>query len=188
MEFFFPCSCTFKETFLMDSKANIRQAQVMDAAVLQSLSVDTFSHTYAAYNAEADMQLYIHENFSLSRITEELKDPQTEIYFIGNGDPAGYIKINLHKPILDTTPEKALEIARIYVKHNSQGKGYGRLLLEKAVEIARANHFEYIWLGVWEQNSKAIHFYEKMGFKAAGHHFFQLGKDLQKDAIMKLHI
>ena len=33
-----------------------------------------------------------------------------------------------------------------------------------ALEIAKSKSFKYVWLGVWEQNLKAIRFYEKNGF------------------------
>ena len=42
-----------------------------------------------------------------------------------------------------------------------------------------------IWLGVWEENNKAIAFYKRHGFEVFGSHPFKLGGDLQRDLLMK---
>ncbi len=61
----------------------------------------------------------------------------------------------------------------------------GQLLLEKALEIAAENHINYIWLGVWEKNPRAIRFYEKNGFIQFDTHIFMVGNDPQTDVMMK---
>jgi len=43
---------------------------------------------------------------------------------------------------------------------------------------------DYIWLGVWEENQRAIHFYRKIGLLEYGKHIFMLGKDKQIDILM----
>jgi ribosomal protein S18 acetylase RimI-like enzyme len=43
----------------------------------------------------------------------------------------------------------------------------------------------YVWLGVWEHNTRAIRFYEAHGFSPAGSHDFFLGSDRQTDIIMR---
>jgi GNAT superfamily N-acetyltransferase len=40
-------------------------------------------------------------------------------------------------------------------------KGLGKQLLEKAISIAQEENTKTIWLGVWEDNLKAIDFYKK---------------------------
>lgn len=62
----------------------------------------------------------------------------------------------------------------------------GQRLYEKAVEIAKQKNAEYIWLGVWEENRRAIHFYKKNGFIEFNKHIFNLGDDEQTDIMMKL--
>ncbi|WP_221405412.1 N-acetyltransferase [Flexibacter flexilis] len=44
----------------------------------------------------------------------------------------------------------------------------------------------YVWLGVWEQNAKAIRFYEKNSFVAFDKHIFILGDEAQTDIMMQL--
>lgn len=83
----------------------------------------------------------------------------------------------------------SLEVERIYIRPAFKRRGLGKYLIDKAIEIARAQGKQLIWLGVWEHNVNAIAFYEKMGFVRTGAHSFFMGEDEQTDFIMtkKLH-
>jgi ribosomal protein S18 acetylase RimI-like enzyme len=62
------------------------------------------------------------------------------------------------------------------------------MLFQKAVEIAQSHQMDFIWLGVWEKNEKAIQFYLKNGFEVFDKHIFKLGVDLQTDLLMRLKL
>ena len=65
------------------------------------------------------------------------------------------------------------------------GKRVGQVVYEKAMELAEQRNVDYVWLGVWEENPRAINFYQKNGFVAFDKHVFKLGKDEQTDLLMK---
>lgn len=83
---------------------------------------------------------------------------------------------------------KSFEIERIYVLKEYQGKDVGQLLYQKALAIAKQSNVEYIWLGVWEKNVRAINFYKKNGFVTFDTHIFKLGDEQQTDFMMKLQL
>ena len=68
------------------------------------------------------------------------------------------------------------------------GKKVGQLLYEKAIETAKQKNADYVWLGVWEENPRAISFYKKNGFIGFDKHIFKLGDDEQTDIMMKLQL
>ena len=68
------------------------------------------------------------------------------------------------------------------------GKQAGQLLLETAIEIARQKQVKYVWLGVSEENPRAIRFYEKNGFVKFDEHIFNLAGDEQVDIMMKIEM
>jgi ribosomal protein S18 acetylase RimI-like enzyme len=68
------------------------------------------------------------------------------------------------------------------------GRNVGQLLYEKAIKIAKARKVNYVWLGVWENNKRAINFYKKNNFIEFDKHIFKLGDELQTDIMMKLEI
>jgi ribosomal protein S18 acetylase RimI-like enzyme len=43
-----------------------------------------------------------------------------------------------------------------------------------------------LWLGVWEENPRAIRFYDKCGFMPVGSQDFNLGAARQRDRVMVL--
>jgi len=54
--------------------------------------------------------------------------------------------------------------------------------------LAKLTKADYIWLGVWEENPRAINFYKKNGFVEFDKHIFTLGDDEQTDIMMKLQL
>ncbi|MCK8495340.1 GNAT family N-acetyltransferase [Spirosoma sp. RP8] len=164
----------------------IRKAEGSDLATVQQIGRETFFETFAAANTEADMQKYLRENFSDANVSAELSNPDSEFFIALEGEaPVGYLKINTGQAQTEPQGETALEIERIYVKNAYHGKKVGQLLYEQALTIARKQNKTRLWLGVWEENPKAIRFYEKNGFVAFDKHIFQFGDDAQTDILMK---
>ena len=96
----------------------------------------------------------------------------------------GYIKLNEAPAQTDIRDADSLELERIYVSENAQGVGLGSYMMERALETAQRKGKKYIWLGVWEKNTKAVSFYRKHGFYEIGAHPFLLGDDVQTDILM----
>lgn len=61
-------------------------------------------------------------------------------------------------------------------------------MCDKAIEIAKQKRVAFIWLGVWEENLRAINFYKKNGFIEFDKHIFSLGQEEQTDIMMKLKL
>lgn len=133
------------------------------------------------------MRLYLETAFSTEKVKAELSDENAAFYFAEfENEIIGYLKVNYGDSQTEIKSEKALEIERIYVVREFHGKQVGQMLYEKAIELAKDIHAEFVWLGVWEQNPRAIRFYEKNGFRAFDKHIFRLGNDEQIDIMMKL--
>lgn len=153
---------------------------------LQHISRETFSETFAHLNSEENMTAYLEQSLSIEKLFEELKNPQSQFYFaVVDGHIAGYLKINLASAQTENQTDNSLEVERIYVLKEWHGKKVGQLLFDKAMKIADELQVNYVWLGVWEHNQKAIRFYEKNGFKTFDQHVFMLGDDKQIDLMMK---
>ena len=167
----------------------IRAINLNDLKALQSISKQTFTETFASSNTKENMDKYLEEALSLEKLTEELSNPNSFFYFIeDNHNPIGYLKLNMGASQTELNDNSALEIERIYVTQAYQGKKVGQQLYEKAIQVAKEKGVEYIWLGVWEENHKAIQFYTKNGFTPFDKHIFILGDESQTDIMMKLPI
>lgn len=167
----------------------IRKINIDDLETLRNLSIQTFKETFEEVNTEEDMQKYLDENLSIEKLKTELENPNSEFYSAENNDDIlGYLKLNFKDAQTEKLEENHFEIERIYVLKAFLGQKIGQILFNKAIEIGREKNLEYVWLGVWEENHRAIRFYGKNGFEIFGKHDFVLGEDVQTDLLMKMKI
>jgi len=160
-----------------------------DLALLQKIGMETFYESFSSVNTEENMTQYLAAAYSLDKLTAELNNPNSSFYFVAINDKViGYLKINFGDSQTELKQEHALEIERIYVLKEYHGKNIGQLLFEKAMELAIQKKADYVWLGVWEENPRAISFYKKNGFIEFNKHIFKLGDDEQTDIMMKLQL
>lgn len=168
---------------------NIKRVTLNDIGQLQKIGRQTFFETFSAGNTEENMKKYLEEGFSIEKLTAELTDTNSQFYFAEfDNSIIGYLKLNFGQSQTELKDEKALEIERIYVLKEFHGKNVGQLLYEKAMQIARQVNADYVWLGVWEENPRAINFYKKNGFVEFDKHVFKLGDDEQTDIMMRLQL
>ena len=168
------------------NKISIQKTTINEVEALQSISRLTFYETFAEVNTEENMSSYLENDLSLERLSEELNNPHSEFYFaFFVNEVIGYLKINCESAQTEQKTANSLEIERIYVLKEFLGKNIGQLLLEHAFQIAREKGNENVWLGVWEENKRAIRFYQKNGFKEFDKHIFMLGEDAQTDILMR---
>lgn len=167
----------------------IQEVTLNDIEQLQKIGRETFSETFSSSNTEKNIEKYLAEGFSNEKLTNELNNENSEFYFaLSENNIIGYLKINFGASQTELKDEKALEIERIYVLKEFHGKKVGQILYEKAIEIAKQKNSDYVWLGVWEENPRAISFYKKNGFIEFDKHIFKLGDDEQTDIMMKLKL
>ncbi|WP_395092588.1 GNAT family N-acetyltransferase [Vaginella massiliensis] len=171
------------------TEIEIKKVTLSDIDQLQKIGRQTFYETFATRNTEENMIKYLDEGFSAEKLTIELNDHNAKFYFATlNDNVIGYLKLNFGQSQTELQDEKALEIERIYVLKDFHGKKVGQILYDKAIEVAKEKKSDYVWLGVWEENPRAINFYKKNGFVEFDEHIFKLGNDEQTDIMMKLKL
>jgi len=167
----------------------IQASSSEDVKILQELGRDTFLEAFSDDNTTENINNYVEKNFTKEKIYKECLNKESLFYMIKrNGVAVGYLKLNYGDSQKEPLGNKALEIERIYIFRAFQGNKLGNLLIQKSIEVAQNKALDFIWLGVWENNLKAIGFYERNGFIPFGSHDFQFGNELQRDILMKLII
>jgi ribosomal protein S18 acetylase RimI-like enzyme len=78
-----------------------------------------------------------------------------------------------------------MELCRFYVTRKYQGTGVASQMLGIVLAHAELQGSESLWLSVWQENARAIAFYQKWGFATIGETKFLMGEDLQDDFIME---
>ncbi|MDP4094000.1 MAG: GNAT family N-acetyltransferase [Bacillota bacterium] len=167
-------------------KLTIKECTIDDLSVLRELSYNTYNDTFRHMNTPSNMDAYLQKAFDTDKLREELINSNSLFYFLyADGQLAGYLKLNEHVAQTDINDPQSIEVERIYVTKEFQGKGLGHILLNKAIETAGIRKKSYIWLGVWEKNEKAIQFYKRNGFYVVGNHSFYMGEEEQTDFILR---
>lgn len=168
---------------------DIKRVSINEIDKLQEIARLTFSETFSSDNTASDMKKYLDTEFSIEKLKAEVTDKNSEYYFaVFDNEVIGYLKVNFGQSQTEIKDENVLEIQRIYVLNKFHGKKVGQQLYDKAMEIARQQRTDFVWLGVWKKNPRAIRFYEKNGFKAFDQHSFKLGDDEQTDIMMKRRV
>ena len=167
----------------------LKEIETSQSIELHQLAVQTFDETFASQNTSKNMHWYFETTMTLENTKKELSNPDSYFYFaLHHEQIIGYLKLNFNTAQTETVLENtAFEIERIYIKREFQGKGFGSKLFTTALNLGREKGYNQMWLGVWEHNNKAIHFYKKKGLKAFDQHNFQLGDDAQTDILMRLN-
>jgi ribosomal protein S18 acetylase RimI-like enzyme len=173
----------------MELNIKIDQINNSNIAALKQIGRQTFAETFAESNTAENMAKYLEEAYSHEKLSTELNNPNSFFYFAMLDEKViGYLKLNMGPSQTELKDNDALEIERIYVMKEFHGKKIGQLLFDKAITIAKEKHVAYVWLGVWEENKRALHFYTKNGFVEFDQHVFVLGDEVQTDIMMKLEL
>jgi diamine N-acetyltransferase len=162
----------------------IRKIEPADAEILSALAKETFYDAFVGTCTEEDMNGWLEEYYNVPRIKKELQEDGSFDFFAEvDNVPIGFIRF---KEDPDSFPVmnkwKAIELKRLYVSKEFQGKGIAQQLMQLFIDYAVQNNYEAMWLGVWEHNLKARKFYSKYGFEDAGYgHDFPIGNTPQTD-------
>jgi len=160
-----------------------------DLDTLLKISRDTFIAAFKKDNNPKDFQNYINTAFNKETIKTELLNPHSSFYLVLlNELLVGYFKLNEKDAQNEQFESDSMELERIYVINTFQGQQIGKQMLLKAIDIAKSKDLHFLWLGVWQENTNAVRFYERHDFKIFSEHPYYIGKDKQMDWLMRLVI
>lgn len=164
-------------------------ATLNDLSTLCEIAENTYSETFSNENTLENMKAYLHKAFNTKKLQQELANKDSQFYFVNyNNEVCGYLKINFNQAQTELKEPNGMELERIYLLQTFQGLKIGSAMLNFVIQIAKQKSLDYLWLGVWNKNLKAINFYKKFGFTIVGEHPFIMGADVQTDYIMKLQL
>lgn len=160
-----------------------------ELGLLLQIARKTFADAFEKDNDPENFKAYFEAAFTTKQLLSELNDPNSSFYLVYFNDGlAGYFKVNLNKEPADFKLGKAMELERIYVLEIYHGQKIGVWILDQVKKMAHEASNQFLWLGVWENNGRAIAFYEGNGFKKFGMHPYYIGADKQMDFLMRFDL
>lgn len=172
-----------------------RQAMVPDSAALTEFAREIFIQTFEPHNTRENMAHYLENHLTSRHIEAELADPDNVFMLLEHQDRiVAYYKLQLVFDRSDPSiPAVVLEqpsvfLERFYVGSDWHGAGVAGHLMRHCIDFAKTQNINLLWLGVWENNRRALRFYEKWNFKRIGQHPFKMGDEVQTDYWMCLSL
>jgi len=146
-----------------------------------------FNETFAPTNSAESMQAYMDEAFTREQFLKEFHEPGAISCLALNDETIiGYFRIRRNSEADHWLGENNLELQRFYLHPEYQGQGIAQEMMKLVYDYCKS--CEWIWLGVWEQNPRAVQFYKKCGFERFAEHHFKMGEELQTDWLMRKRI
>ncbi len=166
-------------------EVTIRLATTEDAPALTVLGRRTFADAFGAGNTADDLATFLDSTYTPALQLAELADPVlTYLLVERSGTPLAFalLRAGSTSPFIDDP--SAIELQRFYVDRSCHGTGVAQALMESCVETARHAGAATLFLGVWEQNPRALRFYAAQQFIEVGRKIFQVGSDPQQDLVL----
>jgi ribosomal protein S18 acetylase RimI-like enzyme len=141
-------------------EVRITALTVADIDSLCALAAEIWRAHYPAIISVAQIEYMLAQRYAPAVLRDEL--PRGDLWWdklVVNGRLAGFASYFM------TRKAGEMKLDKLYVHPDHQRKGYGRMLLDRAVTIARAYGCETLVLAVNKQNRNAIAAYEKHGFE-----------------------
>lgn len=167
----------------------IRELTDDDIPRLRDIAIKIFRDTFTHLNTPENLEAFLERDYGTESFIKEFAEAGSKYFFISDGDTiAGYLRVRRNTEVDHLLGNNTLEIHRIYVDPAWHGKKVGDQLMQFALDIARQDNREWVWLGVWEHNPRAQRFYEKWGFERFSEHDFFMGTEKQTDWLMRRRV
>ncbi|GGE11420.1 GNAT family N-acetyltransferase [Sphingobacterium cellulitidis] len=134
----------------------IVKANKEDAELIQQLAHSIWYPTYQEILSKKQIDFMLERMYSVEAIQASMVLKSTFYLLIDDDEAVGFIGIE--------PKEDLLRIEKIYLLPSTQGKGFGKLLIDFAAEEARKQGLSELELNVNRSNN-AYHFYLKQGFR-----------------------
>jgi len=155
----------------------ITKSTTADSILLSQLGKQTFIESHGHSASKADIDSYVAKNYTPEFFQAELEDEKNIYHIIyNNNTPAGFSKIILdHSHPLIAKPN-VTKLERIYILKRYYNLKLGAKLFRFNLQLSKDNQQSGMWLFVWKENSRAIRFYNKKGFRIIGSHDFKISE------------
>mgnify|MGYP002629975960 CR=1 FL=1 len=148
----------------------ISEASIEDFGTIRKIVYATWPIAYGDILSKAQIDYMLEKFYSDATLTDNLLNKKHHFILVNeNTTPLGFASFEHHY-----LNKNGTRLHKLYLLPESQGKGMGKLLLERIEILAKENHSNIISLNVNRFN-KAYSFYKKMGFKSIAEEDLQIG-------------
>ena len=153
----------------------IRRADLPDAEQLAVLGMQVWLDNYATHGIHPAIARYVLETFTPAAYRALLAHPERLVYVAERGRHAiGMSIVALDRRTAQCDAAEQAEIDRLYVQEPFCNAGIGARMIAAIEDELKERRFDAMWLEVWIENERALHFYDRVGFGDVGTGWFEL--------------
>ncbi|MEM1027228.1 MAG: N-acetyltransferase [Planctomycetota bacterium] len=147
----------------------IREWRTSDIPALARLAAKTYAETFGHSLTPEQLSAQLEETRSEAYFTSVMAR-DTVLVATVNGQLIGYIQLgDVGTNVRGVTPgPNDQAVHALYVHADHQGRGVGRALMDAAFAHPRLRACDHVFIDVWEENQRALSFYQRYGFAAVG--------------------
>ena len=158
----------------------IRTATVKDVETIIQIADETWWVTYSPILEKEQITFMLNEIYSADKITKQIETgAQTFILLLEGEEPVAFAAYSPREENADI-----YKLHKLYCLPKTQGKGYGKVLINEVVQRTTDAGKKVLELNVNRYNN-AKTFYEKMGFAVASEEDIAIGPYWMNDYVMR---
>ena len=168
----------------------IIRADITNAAIIATIGKKSFRTAFEhLFGSKEELTEYLEFTYDPVKLAKSIRK-ENNVYLLAflEGKPVGFAKLKKHSLNDLITSPVQMELQKIYVLTEYQGRGVGAALMNEVNGMAKEEGPDSVWLDTYISNEKAIHFYEKYGFRKIGRYFFTIGFQTFEYYVMELRI
>lgn len=160
---------------------DVRLATVADVEDIRRIAEGTWWETYSAILSQEQIAFMLAELYAADAIREQIETGSQRYLVLLEDDRV--------KAFAAYGPKEknTYKLHKLYCLPETQGKGYGKVLIEAVITNIRPSGALILELNVNRYN-KALAFYEKMGFRIIREEDIPIGPYWMNDYVMRKHL
>ena len=166
---------------MVETDVVIREGHLKDIPLIADLAEKIWWHTYADIISGEQIRFMLDAIYSEKVLTDVMETGEQKFLLIYEKDnPQGFASFGLR-------PEDPLvhKLHKIYVLPQTQGKGYGRRLIQEVIQLIKEKGMHILDLNV-NRHNQAKNFYEKLGFNVIRKEDIPIGPYWMNDYVMRI--
>lgn len=143
--------------------------------IVKDLAYTIWPDAYGEILSNEQLEYMLDKFYSVTHLENQLNNGQIFELLEVDGKVLGFVAYEFN-----CNETSLLKIHKIYLLPETQGKGFGKYMIDEVVKIAKNNNQKGIFLNVNKYN-KAKFFYEKLGFVTVKDEVIDIGNNYVMD-------
>lgn len=149
--------------------------------IVKDLAYAIWPSTYGEILSSEQLSYMLNNFYSFENLENQMNTGQIFELLLEDTNVVGFVAYEFN-----CKETGLLKIHKIYLLPETQGKGFGKFMIDEVIKIAKNNQQKGVFLNVNKYN-KAKFFYEKLGFTVTKEEVIDIGNNyVMDDFVMEL--